>query len=217
MSSPESKVRAAPSGSNQMLNSAAGVLLPWPSEPPITATRPRRGSSSGRSAASSAMFVSGPTGASSTGSLAALEHLGQQVDRVHRHDGRPRLRRRRAAQPVGAVHDRRVATARHDERPVGAGRDGHVLAAGQREHAQRVARRRLERQVARDRREREQVELRARQREQDRDGVVDARVAVDDERRGHAIAARTVCRRRPGRASGRRRRPARQREDVRQR
>ena len=68
MSRPESNARAALSGSNQMLNSAAGVTLPVPSEPPIIATRPSAPGSSGRSAASSAMFVSGPTGASSTGS-----------------------------------------------------------------------------------------------------------------------------------------------------
>ena len=117
--------------------------------------------------------------------VAALEDLGQQVDRVHRHDGRARLRRGCAAEPVGAVHDCRVAPARHHERPRGAGRHRHVLPPGQREHAQGVARRRLERQVARDRREREQLDLRAREREQDCDRVVDAGVAIDDERRGH--------------------------------
>ena len=156
------------------------------------------------------------------GLVAALEDLGQQVDRVHRHDGRARLGHRRAAEPVGAVHDGRVAIASHHERPRGTGRDGHVLAPGERQHAQRVARRRLERQVAGDRREREQLDLRAREREQDRDRVVDAGVAVDDERAVRASSGWRLPRvRNAGR--GRAARAADhadqgdQREDVRQR
>ena len=131
------------------------------------------------------MFVSGPTGASSTGSSLrsstsasrSTACIGTTAARDSGTGAPP--------EPVGAVHDGRIAPARDDERPRRARRDGHVLAPGEREHAQRVARRRLERQVARDGREREQLDLRAREREQDRDRVVHAGVAVDDERGGH--------------------------------
>ena len=140
----------------------------------MTATRPRRGSNSGRSAASSAMFVSGPTGASSTGSSLRSRISASRSTACIGTTAALDSGQRRAAEPVGAVHDGGVAVAPHDQRPGGAGRDGDVLAPGQREHAQGVARRRLERQVARDRREGEQLDLRAREREQDRDRVVHA-------------------------------------------
>ena len=187
MSRPESKVRAALSGSNQMLNSAAGVTLPVPvgaahhRDPPEARQELRAERRQQRDVGQR------PDRGEQHGLVAALEDLGEQVDGVHRHDSRARLGRGRAAEPVGAVHDCRVAPARHHERPRGAGRHRHVLPARQREHAQGIARRRLERQVARDRRQREQLDLRAREREQDRDRVVHTGVAIDDERRGHGL------------------------------
>jgi hypothetical protein len=68
------------------------------------------------------------------------------------------------------------------ERPVGAGRDRDVAATRELEHAERVRRRLLERLVAGDGRDGPQLDLRARQREQDRDRVVVARVAVEEDR-----------------------------------
>ena len=158
-----------------MLNSAAGVTLPRPSPPPITATRPSVGSSSGRSAASSAMFVSGPTGASRTGSsLRSRISASRSTACI----GTTAALDSGAGAPPSPSAPCTTAASRsraHDERPRGAGGDRDVLAPGEREHAQRVARRRLERQVAGDRREREQLDLGAREREQDGDRVVDAR------------------------------------------
>ena len=61
------KTRWAASGSHQMLNSADGVTLPWPIAPPISTIRSIRPVSSGCSASSSAMFVSGPIGISVCG------------------------------------------------------------------------------------------------------------------------------------------------------
>jgi hypothetical protein len=75
-----------------------------------------------------------------------------------------------------------------DERPVGTGRDRQVAAADVLEDAKCVCRRLLERLVAGDRRDAEELDLRARQGEQERDRVVVTGVAVEEDRR------RTQCR-----------------------
>src|SRR5262249_58825221 len=62
------RTRYAASGSNQMLNSAAGVVLPAPIDPPITTTRARRAALSRYRENSSATLVSGPLATSVTGS-----------------------------------------------------------------------------------------------------------------------------------------------------
>jgi hypothetical protein len=69
-----------------------------------------------------------------------------------------------------------------DERAVGAGGDRYVGAAGQLEDADGVRRRLRQRLVARDGRDPEQLELGAREREQDRDRVVVTGVAVEQDR-----------------------------------
>ena len=86
------------------------------------------------------------------------------------------------------------------ERAIGAGRDRDVGAAGEVEHAQRIRRRLLERLVAVDRGDAENLDLRAREREEQCDRVVVPRVAVEDDRDrgGHVrsiavVAAATLC------------------------
>ena len=102
------------------------------------------------------------------------------------------------------------------ERAVGAGRHRHVAAADELEHAERVRRRLLERLVAGDRRDAEEVELRAGEREQERDRVVVARVAVEQDRRRIVIRRASICvdlrrggQRRLRAGAGRRRSPRR--------
>src|SRR6476469_3717255 len=68
------------------------------------------------------------------------------------------------------------------ERTVSAGRHGHVRPPEQGQDTQGVARRAIERGVARDRRDGTQPELRPGKREDDREGVVMTRVAVEDDR-----------------------------------
>ena len=115
----------------------------------------------------------------STGLLGEEVH-GVLVDRPGR--GRREVRRTDAAVAVGIL---RGDEALH-QRPVGAGRDRHVGPAGELEHAQGILCRPLERLVAGDRRDAAEVELGARDRQQERERVVDTRVAVDHDGRGHA-------------------------------
>ena len=95
-------------------------MLPSAIAPPISTIRSRL-APPGRSASSSATFVSGPTATSGR----AARVLGEEVDRVH---VERRAARRRQLGPVEAglaVHvrgDERLA----DERPVGAGGDRHI-------------------------------------------------------------------------------------------
>ena len=117
--------------------------------------------------------------------VAAAKLLGEEVDSVLV----ARLRARRGQ--VGAVETRLAVhvsgdVARPDERLVGARVDGDVGATGKLEHLERVRGRLVDRLVSGDRRDRDELELGRGQREQDRNRVVVARVAVeDDRRRGH--------------------------------
>ena len=110
---PLSNTRRAASGSAQMLNSAAGVRLPSPIEPPISTIR--SGRASGCSASRSATFVSGPVGTSVSAPSRARICPRQEVDRVL---GDRRARRRRQVGPVepGLAVDVRRDVARADER-----------------------------------------------------------------------------------------------------
>ena len=95
-----------------MLNSAAGVTLPVPSAPPITGDAAEARQELGPERRQQRDVRERPDRGEQHRLVAALEDLGQQVDGVHRHDGRARLGHRRAAEPVGAVHDGRVASRR---------------------------------------------------------------------------------------------------------
>ena len=107
---------------------------------------------------------------------------GNPADGVGRDRLGARLRQRRAVEAALAVHvrgDDELAL----ERPVGTRGDRHIRAASELEHAQRVRGRLLERLVPVGRRHAEELELRAREREEQRDRVVVAGVAVEDDRR----------------------------------
>src|SRR4051794_161172 len=80
------------------------------------------------------------------------------------------------------------------QRPIGPGGHGHVVGADHVEHAQRVGRDLLQGLVSRHRGHRRQLQLRAGERQQQRHGVVVARVAVDDHPCGHgASSKRAAC------------------------
>ena len=69
---PAPKTMAAASGSAAMLNSAAGVTLPRPAEPPMITKSLTRPASSGSRRTASAMLVSGPIAISVISPGAAL-------------------------------------------------------------------------------------------------------------------------------------------------
>jgi hypothetical protein len=95
-----------------------------------------------------------------------------------------------AREAVGAADELRRFERQH-QRALGAPVDGNVRAAGELAHAQGVRRRLRDRDVARDRRDAAEIEPFARgERQQDRDGVVVARVGVDDDRLGHVGGSR---------------------------
>src|SRR4051812_29151035 len=86
-----------------------------------------------------------------------------------------------ARESVLAVYLARAGRVRVDQRPVRAGRHRHVLAAVERQHAQGVAGRRREPDVAEHGGHAEQVHVRAGAGERDGEGVVHARVGVDEQ------------------------------------
>lgn len=71
MSHPAANTMAAACGSVRMLNSATGVTLPRPAEPPIITSSATFSTMSGAMAKATAMLVSGPSVASVTGSGAS--------------------------------------------------------------------------------------------------------------------------------------------------
>ena len=127
-----------------------------------------------------------------------------------------RLRKRRPVEPALAVHVRRDDELAR-ERTLGAGGDRDVGALHELEDAQRVRGGLLERLVAVGRRDAEELELRAREGEQQRDRVVVPRIAVEDDGIGTAavssgdvagvrdkvLASRSRFPRRPWRSRGR--------------
>jgi hypothetical protein len=86
-------------------------------------------------------------------------------------------------EPGGSVNLRRDPQRPH-ERTVGARGDRDVRPTGERQDPERVAGRRVETRVAADGRDPEQVDLRPRDREEDRERVVVAGIAVQDDRPG---------------------------------
>jgi hypothetical protein len=120
---------------------------------------------------------------------------GELVDR----DGRGRRQ-------LGALDPRLpVDVGRGVERAVEgmgrAGRDLDVGPAGEGEDAERRVGRRLEHGVAADRADAEDAEVRSGEREEDRDRVVVARIAVDDDREGAIGRCPRRLRRRVGRVA----------------
>ncbi len=110
-----------------------------------------------------------------------LERRPQERERALGPHLGPRLRKVgavEAALPVDVVGD----LERPHERRRRAGRDGHVRAVEQREHPERVARRLAQPDVAADGRDPQDLELRAGERERDRERVVVSRVAVEQDR-----------------------------------
>ena len=94
---------------------------------------------------------------------------------------RPLRRRQVGAVEPGLTVDVRGDERLADERPVGARRDRDVVAADEVEDADRVRGRLLERLVAGDGRHAEELHLGAREREEQRDRVVVAGVAVEQD------------------------------------
>ena len=184
VSMPLAKTRFAASGSAQMLNSAAGVRLPSPIEPPIRTIR--SGRASGCRASSSAMFVSGPVGTSVRRPSRARISRARKSTACSGRSAPARGGQVGAVEAALAVHVRGDRALAH-ERPVGAAVDRDVAAAGELEHAQGVRGRLLDRLVAADGRDADELELGRGEREQERDRVVVAGIAVEDDRgRAHA-------------------------------
>ena len=152
----------------------------------IVTPRTRPGSS-GQSPSAIARLVSGPTATSSISpgrafaqamicSAALIGWYAADVARVSR-----------VALPVVAVHVVGVAVRAADQRMRGAERDGHVGQARHRERVRGVARRGLDLDVAPDRARGDDLDGRVQRGVEDGNGVIDARVDVeDDRRRGHA-------------------------------
>ena len=185
-SRPLSKTPGAASGSAQMLNSAAGVTLP---------------------SADRAAHQDDPLGAH-----AALEEQRDVRQRPGRDEDdtgakalwrgtRPRARRPArpcaagSAGPSRPVSPWTLAANRRAGGPgaVGSGRDGTSARPASSSTRKRIRGRLLERLVAGDGRDAEQLDLGAGEREQERDRVVVAGVAVDDDRRAHNRHTSTQC------------------------
>ena len=166
-----------------MLNSAAGVMFPSAIDPPITTMRsmpapPLRSSRSGD-------VRERPRRHERDRQRAVRDRPQHEVDSALVERPATRGCERRAVEAALAVHVRCDGEIAHERLRCTRG-DGDVLASGEVEHADRVRRRLLERLVAVHGRDREQLELRARDGEQQRDRVVVARIAVEDDRDAHA-------------------------------
>src|SRR5579862_9702275 len=163
---------AAASGSAHMLYSAAGVVLPRPDDPPMITKSRTHPDSRGSRRTASAMLVSGPvaTRVTSPGSARTVSMMKSMACPP----ARPRL----------AVHLPRVQ-GRAQEGP-GASR-GHrrVRRADELAHRERVRRGLGQPHVAGHRRDPEELKVRMPVREGDREGVIDPRIAVQDDLGGH--------------------------------
>src|SRR5438105_1544695 len=147
-----------------------------------TTVRPRQSSDS-QSTSTFSSRVSRRSGRNAYASATA-SWIREEVDRVLGDRTAARRRQVRAVETRLAVHvrgDEQLA----DERPIGARCDRHVVAPHELERADRVRSRLLERLVARHGRDAEELDLGARQREQERDRVVVAGIAVDEDRDAH--------------------------------
>ena len=173
-------MRAA-SGSTQMLNSAAGVQFPSRTAPPIRQMCRILGARAGAASSSWAMLVSGPVGISVTGVRRRLERRAQERERTLGPYLRARLGEVGAVEPAFAVHVVGDLEGPHERRRRACS-NRYVRPVEQREHPQRVARGLAQADVAADGRDAEDLELRARERQGDRERVVAARVAVEQHR-----------------------------------
>ena len=123
-----------------------------------------------------AMLVSGPIGGEDQLLLVLLGHRDDEVDRVRGDRLAHRLRHLRAVE-AGLAVPRRDADGRLHQRLGTAGRERDVEAA-ELERDQSVARRVLERVVAVHRRNADEIQVA--RREQDRDEIVMAGIAIDE-------------------------------------
>ena len=131
------------------------------------------------------MFVNGPVGTTVTADGCASSVFAIQSIAWACSGGRDGRRQVGAVEPGLAVDLRGDATF-PDERPVGAGRDGDRIATDVIEDADGVCRCLLERLIAGDGGDTEQIQLGAGEREEQRDRVVVAGVAVEDDV-GHGL------------------------------
>ena len=194
-----------------MLNSAETVVFPSPIEPPMIERWAIRGASSGCSLSSSAMFVSGPIGAIATGSGWSRSSRAISATAVSS-TAADRRRARAASSRSRSLPWTSVArTIVPDERTGRPLRDGDVAAPERVQQPQGVLRALPHVGVATDRRHRQDVEFRTGHGQADRQGVVQARIAVDDDRQ------RMLDRpeRRPTRCRGDRKRGRRRRGPMR--
>ena len=169
-----------PRGRHQTLNSAAGVRFPSPIEPPISTIR--SGRASGSSASRSATFVSGPVATSVTRPARARISLGEER--------RPRARApaRRAAAAAGPVEPALAVDVRRDSSSRTSGRPAPAATGTSARPASSSTRSAfavvfssvwLPATVVTP----TQLELGRGEREQQRDRVVVAGVAVEEDRR----------------------------------
>ncbi len=182
---PLANTAAAASGSTKALNSAAGVTFPSAIAPPIQTIRSSRSRTSGCRSSMSATFVSGAVGTSTTPGSIRSARKSAACWSTGCADGSGSSGPSRPLSPWTCAAVRSVAP----QRRVGARRDRDVAASGDLERDERVAGRLVERLVAGDGRDADQLDLGRREREQDRDRVVVAGVAVDDDRRAHSSAS----------------------------
>jgi hypothetical protein len=140
----------------------------------------------GSSISASAMLVSGPTGHERDLARMLHHHVHDELRRGPRVGLARRLGQIDAAQPVGAVHEVRRAVEDALQRLVRAVGHGNVVAPGEGQQAQRVLRRQVGVDVAKGRGQPDDLQLRRGQGKEDRHGVVDARVGVDDDLLRHS-------------------------------
>ena len=138
---------AAASGSDQMLNSADAVVLPSPSEPPISAISAIRAERA-RVRAKQQRDVRQRPGRHDRHGLGGLaQERHHRLDRGRDRGRGHRLRQVRAIEPGRPVElDRHPRLA--DERAIGAGRHGDIRPSKEREDPEGVACRAVERSVA---------------------------------------------------------------------
>ena len=187
---PLPKTIAAASGSCQMLNSAAAVVFPSPSEPPMRQIRSIPSRMRGRARRRSATFVSGPVATSVTGRPAPATSASVSASAPSGRGAAAGSGRSAPSRPLSPWNSTGVQVSRRSARSAPA-RHRDVVPAEQGQDAQRVARRVGQRRVAADGRDPQQLQLRAREGERDRQGVVVARVAVQDDRGADSCAG--VC------------------------
>ena len=165
-----------------MLNSAAGVTLPSPIAPPMVTISRTLARIAGFLTIASATLVRGPRVASVMGSVAAVSVSTRKSTAWAASAGRLGSGRSAPSIPVGPVDVFGGLRLAHHG-PRAAGVDRHLGPACQIPDPAGIVLGPGQRHVARDGGDAEQIEFFGRgEREQEGDGVVLARVAVDDQR-----------------------------------